>query len=232
MRPIDKGADRGAFSKYQDAQKLLIEQLGEYCSYCERWLATSIAVEHKKPKQKHPEDEFLWHNFLLSCANCNSTKQGDEINLDEFIWPDADNTFRAFIYDEEGRVIPKQDFSDAKINQQIYATWQMLGLNRHEDVYSFQGIAEPTDKDKRYIHRRDEWKLALLKKRNLAALDTEERRREIADDSARRGMFSIWMTVFSDDADMKRRFIAAFQGTATNCFDENGNPCPRPNGQL
>ncbi|MDD4964982.1 MAG: HNH endonuclease, partial [Gallionella sp.] len=136
MRPIDKGADRGAFSKYQDAQKLLIEQLGEYCSYCERWLATSIAVEHKKPKQKHPEDEFLWHNFLLSCANCNSTKQGDEINLDEFIWPDADNTFRAFIYDEEGRVIPKQDFSDAKINQQIYATWQMLGLNRHEDVYS------------------------------------------------------------------------------------------------
>lgn len=232
MRPIDKGADRGSFSKYQDAQQPLIEQLGEYCSYCERWLATSIAVEHKKPKKKYPEDELQWNNFLLSCANCNSTKQGDEINLDEFIWPDTDNTFRAFIYDEEGRVIPKQDFSDAKINQKIYATWEMLGLNRHEDVYFFQGVVEPTDKDKRYIHRKTEWQRAVGKKNGLATKDTEERRNEIANDALQRGMFSIWMTVFSDDADMKRRFIAAFKGTASDCFDENGNPCHRPNGQI
>jgi uncharacterized protein (TIGR02646 family) len=232
MRPIDKGADRGAFSKYQDAQKPLTELVGKYCSYCERWVCAGIAIEHKKPKAAHPEDEKKWVNFLLSCVNCNSTKGSDAINLDSFIWPDVDNTFWAFIYDKEGRVTPKQDFPDTEINRKIYETWKMVGLNRHEDVYYMSGVEEPSVKDERYIDRKEAWQLAVYKKDSLAISDTEERRKEIAKDALQRGMFSIWMTVFSDDADMKRRFIAAFQGTALDCFNANGNPCPRPNGKI
>ena len=53
MRPVDKGADRGEFNPYTDAQAPLIELLGMNCSYCERWIASAIHVEHKIPKSQN-----------------------------------------------------------------------------------------------------------------------------------------------------------------------------------
>ena len=44
--------------------------------------------------------------------------------------------------------------------------------------------------------------------------------------------FSIWMTVFADDVEMKRMIIEKFIGTASDCFDKDGNPVPRNNGQI
>lgn len=39
------------------------------------------------------------------------------------------------------------------------------------------------------------------------------------------GFFSIWMTVFVDDSDMRLRLIKAFAGTeASGCFDQHGQP--------
>lgn len=40
------------------------------------------------------------------------------------------------------------------------------------------------------------------------------------------------MTVFRNDPDMRNRLIRAFPGTATNCFDPQGAPVPRPGGQI
>ena len=47
------------------------------------------------------------------------------------------------------------------------------------------------------------------------------------------GFFSVWMTVFNDDADMRLRLINSFPGTAeSGCFDLiSGNtvsPSPNP----
>jgi hypothetical protein len=68
MRPIDKGNAPQVFTNYQDAKPFLTNQLGTYCSYCERRIATNLAVEHILPKDinlpyAHLRNE--WTNFLL-----------------------------------------------------------------------------------------------------------------------------------------------------------------------
>lgn len=230
MRPVDKGADQGPFVKHEDAQQPLLEQLGEYCSYCERWIASAIHVEHKKPKHNYPAERLQWSNFLLSCSNCNSGKGHGQIDLSEFVWPDTDNTLRAFQYDAEGRVFAKTGLSNG-LDEKVRQTWLMLGFNRHPDQF-VPGMIKPTKKDHRWLHRRDAWRLATRLRTDLVANDTVERRASIIDMAIQRGMFSVWMAVFANDADICRRLIAAFPGTAVQCFDAQGQAVARPGGQI
>ena len=76
MRPVNKGGDLGDFNPYNDAQQPLISRLGENCSYCERWIAGGIHVEHKLPKGEYPNFKLKWTNFLLACGNCNRPRRG------------------------------------------------------------------------------------------------------------------------------------------------------------
>lgn len=46
------------------------------------------------------------------------------------------------------------------------------------------------------------------------------------------GHFSVWMTVFADDPEMRQLLIATFDGTSTICFDENASPVKRAGGRL
>lgn len=230
MRPVDKGNDLGEIKPYQNAQQPLTERLGEYCSYCERWIASGIHVEHKQPKKEYPETEFLWRNFLLACGNCNSGKGHGQLTLEDYLWPDSDNTYRAFNYDSQGKVLPNPVYSDS-INQKIEATWLALGLNKHPDTQT-PGQQTPTSKDKRWLQRQQAWQNAAKRKTQLATFDTEERRAEIAEMATQRGFWSVWMTVFQDDTDMRRRLIEAFPGTCTHCFDANMQPIQRPGGQI
>lgn len=59
---------------YPTSRKDLIVNLGQYCSYCEMPLATSLAVEHMLPKAGFPLKSVSWDNFLLACPICNSLK--------------------------------------------------------------------------------------------------------------------------------------------------------------
>src|SRR5262245_56298948 len=102
MRPINKGDAPRSYREYGHAQPDLIRQLGRFCSYCEREIASGIAVEHKRPKSKYPAEALSWDNFLLACPNCNSAKLDKKIILSLYLWPDLDNTFRAFEYVQEG----------------------------------------------------------------------------------------------------------------------------------
>jgi 5-methylcytosine-specific restriction endonuclease McrA len=86
MRGVDKGnvhASEGevafAFLRYSDAKPYLEKRIGRYCSYCERFIPVSLAVEHKLPKSIHPDLEWRWENFLLACANCNSAKKDKNV---------------------------------------------------------------------------------------------------------------------------------------------------------
>ena len=126
MRPVRRGdspRDTG-FTKYEYAKTDLIaciskghlhgKQLGSYCSYCERNIATNLAVEHLIPKDGlygNSDLECEWTNFLLACVNCNSTKSSKEVVFNSLFIPDRDNTFRAFSYFADGSVKP----ADSKI---------------------------------------------------------------------------------------------------------------------
>nr|WP_294864223.1 HNH endonuclease [uncultured Pseudogulbenkiania sp.] len=229
MRPVNKGPDKGTFKPYGNAQEPLKTALGRYCSYCERWIASAIHVEHKLPKDDYPGRKYRWTNFLLSCANCNSGKSSGQIKLRDYLWPDQDNTFAVFVYDIEGRVTVRPDLSSTtfKLAENL---WKMIGLNRHPDIAS-PGMQQPTDKDDRWLDRKYEWVAAEEKKSDLAILDTPARRDLVAREATRRGMFSIWMAVFHDDRDMRLRIIKAFEGTDSSSFDLLGNARRRSGGQ-
>jgi uncharacterized protein (TIGR02646 family) len=233
MRPVDKGTDRGNFTPYQDAQQPLQDQLGEFCSYCERWISSGIHVEHKLPKNDYPNEEFKWTNFLLSCPNCNSGKGAGQLNLADYLWPDSDNTFLAFEYDSEGRVLISSQLSEGT-KHLAESTWKMVGLNKHPD--SGSGFQAPSLKDKRWLHRQQAWAVASGKKKILDSLsshpDVQSFRDDAASTAVERGMFSVWMAAFDSDPEMKKLLIQKFQGTATDCFDCNGMPVARQNGQL
>ena len=99
MRPVERGPAPRAFTDYQDARDPLIQRIGDYCSYCENALHSGVHVEHVQPKSLSPEAELDWANFLLACEYCNSTKGHTAIQIDQYFWPDCDNTFRAFDYE-------------------------------------------------------------------------------------------------------------------------------------
>ena len=222
MRPVNKGdhpqenGKKIVFKEYSDARPFLIDRLGDYCSYCEMQLDAGLAVEHVKPKSLHPDLELEWSNFLLACPNCNPTKNAKDVVLQNYFWPDVDNTSRAFVYDESGIVrasdkLTRHEFTIAE------ATIKLTGL--HKDALN------SSNSDRRWMKRRNTWRKATHSKERLQRNDSEELREQIVETV--HGYWSIWMTVFKDDKDMLQRFITSFPGTCVECFDDNGSPIPR-----
>src|SRR5689334_1077226 len=72
MRPVEKGLAPGPFASYGEALPELWARLGRFCSYCGRHIPSGLAVEHKRPRTRYPQEVLLWSNFLLGCLNCNS----------------------------------------------------------------------------------------------------------------------------------------------------------------
>lgn len=59
---------------YGTASGPLEAQLGRFCSFCEHYYQSGLAVEHIVPKAPYPLFYLAWDNFLLACPVCNSTK--------------------------------------------------------------------------------------------------------------------------------------------------------------
>jgi uncharacterized protein (TIGR02646 family) len=108
MRPVLRGNSPRAddFDEYRDAFPTLAARLGPFCSYCERRIATMLAVEHIQPKDlpAYAHLKFRWENFLLGCVNCNSTKKDKDVVLSQVLLPDRDNTAAAYQYTMDGRI--------------------------------------------------------------------------------------------------------------------------------
>ena len=237
MRPVNRGpiptdtsGNEINFHEYGDARGKLIEKLGETCSYCEMHLDSGLAVEHVKPKKPEGSDENIqereldWHNFLLACPNCNSTKSNKDVVLDDYFWPDKDNTFRAFTYSEGGIITPSNELS-AELQSKANATLKLTGLDKrpHND---------PKASDRRWINRREVWDIAIRNREHLSQNENDSFRELIVTSMTGRGYWSIWMTVFQDDSDMLQRFMKALPGTADDCFDHGGIPIQRRGGQV
>lgn len=232
MRPVERGdAPRDAtggpipFSHYRDARDPLIGRIGDYCSYCEICLHSSIHVEHVRPKKPQPSLEREWSNFLLGCDQCNAIKGDTDVNLDDYYWPDRDNTARAFQYDynQPPRVSP-----DLAADRKAVArrTIELTGLDR------VPGHPDYSERDRRWKKRLDVWGVALLARRDLENNDSPELRRSILQTAIARGHWSVWMHVFHDDIVMRTQLIEWFQGTARNCFDAMTETMPRPGGRV
>ncbi len=239
MRPIQKGEcpkdDAGnkiEYEDYQNARGALIERLGEYCSYCEMHLDAALAVEHILPKKPRgastvcQERVIDWDNYLLSCSICNSTKGNNDINLQDYLWPHLDNTFLAFFYSEGGLIMPS-DLLPESLKTKARDTLHLTGLDKNPGN-------DHKYKDRRCMNRKECWEIAQRQKKNLQMKDTNEMRSCIESLALAKGYWSIWMTIFQDDPDMLCRFINAFKGTASDCFDSTNRykPVSRNGGQV
>jgi uncharacterized protein (TIGR02646 family) len=148
--PIDANGQPKQYDPYRDAFPDLISRLGEYCSYCERYITTNLAVEHIQNKDDRPDLELEWDNFLLGCTNCNSSKLKkvkDDATQSEYYWPHLDNTFRAFVYREGGIIGISQNLSPQQ-RAKAQKTLELTGLDRHPNAKN-----APTKADRRWLKR-------------------------------------------------------------------------------
>lgn len=215
MRPVDRGPAPREYAQYEDAKADLVSRLGLFCCYCERPIKTLLAVEHVLPKILHPDLELEWSNFLLACTNCNSTKGDRPVDRAAVILPDQDNSIRAFEYAWTGAVKPTMELGERVAENAARILW-MTGLDKFPDEFEGEEYVAALE---RWQQRSDAWKLAVLQKQEIADSDSEALRRSTARLALEAGFFSVWMNVFTDDADMRRRFIEIFPGTARDCFD-------------
>jgi uncharacterized protein (TIGR02646 family) len=232
MRPIERGkhpkvhdGNDVTFAKYNDARDHLIDRIGDYCSYCEVCLHGPIHVEHVRPKKPQPALELTWSNLLLGCTTCNSIKGDKDVDLTHYLWPDRDNTARAFNYDHNLPPYVAPGLSPA-IHAIAEATIKLTGLNR------IPGHAAYSDRDRRWKKRLDAWGIALLARQNLGQNDTPRMRQMILQNAIAIGFWSVWLQVFHDDLDMRLALIKWFPGTASDCFDSDAQPLPRSGGIL
>ncbi len=171
-----------------------------------------------------------WDNFLLGCINCNSTKGDKDVLLNGLYFPDRDNTFVAFAYTADGHIEPAAHLTVAQ--QKIACdTLALTGLDkRASQVKDENGRLVAIDR----VNQR--MQAILVAKRSLSKLQrnpTDAMREQIVETALPTGFFSIWMQVFANDTDMRRRLIDAFPGTAQDCFDANTQAVsPRPDNGL
>lgn len=142
-------------------------------------------------------------------------------------WPDRDNTFRPFLYERDRDPQVRPGLPDAA-RMRAGCTLRLTGLDREP------GHPNLSDRDTRRIKRKEAWGRALRALNRLHKTPTRPMREQIVETATSTGFFSVWMTGFEGDIDMRRRFISAFLGTAGigECFDANTEPIPRPGGAI
>jgi uncharacterized protein (TIGR02646 family) len=235
MRPVLRGASPQAadYGNYRDAFLELASRIGMFCSYCERRIATQLAVEHIQPKGL-PAYEHLkgrWENFLLGCVNCNSTKGDQDVVLSNLLLPDRDNTAAAYTYTMDGKVTVQAGLMPAQ-RTMAQQTLQLTGLDkRASSVIDSNGKLVAID---RVAQRMEIWLIAQDSKADLQSNPNPAFRRQIARTAIGHGFFSIWMTVFYDDVAVRKLLIEQFAGTANDCFDPDKTTTvsPRPSNGL
>lgn len=230
MRPVNRGPAPRTYDKYEKAKQDLVNQLGSYCSYCERRISTHLAVEHIQPKGL-PQYEHLkneWTNFLLACVNCNSSKSDRLVELDKILLPDRDNTFAAFVYHENGSVDITPDIGE-EIQALATATRDLTALNKvnhqnWDETALFSALERVGQRVQAWVQAKE----ALQDYKMQRTLP-----RPIAREAAGAGFFSIWMAAFDGIQEVRSEIIRVFPNTAEDCFDEATNPVsPRPANEL
>jgi len=220
VRPVDRPPAPAGATTYEEMSPALREGLGEYCSYCEYPIRHVPHAEHIVPKDKFPASRDQWDNLLLACSWCNGHKGKDRPrpqDLGDYLLPDRDNTARAFDY---ANVVPVvAPTLSMPLQAKAARTRGMVKLNVGDDQRAMKRAAV-------YVQA------SSLQSRMQGTPDPSLVRDLIVALAQETGFFSVWMEVFRNDEDMRRRLIAAFPGTARSCFDPTTTACrPRLGGQ-
>lgn len=227
MRPVDKGeSPYKIIKKYQDALPYLEEKIGLYCSYCEASIQHVPEVEHMISK-KRGGDWTAWSNLLLGCKYCN-TRKLDQVtpqNVEEYLWPDSDNTALAFSYTNGFPEVNEDTLNELDPTgsscEKAKNTYKLVGLGNLPDI-------EKGDRDRRALERNRAFHRALASLKLWSNVkDAPESyksgmKEQMMMTAAAVGFFSVWMTVFSDEPQILQALIEKFSGTDKSYYDGNG----------
>lgn len=219
MRPVDKGEEpKEKYAKYQDAEKLLEERIGAYCSFCELPIVHVPEVEHREAKAVGG-DLLAWKNLLLSCKYCN-TRKGRKVAAGEkglYLWADEDDTFHAFTYVKgipkinRGYLIEKEN----GMEQRAANLFQLVRLDH---------IPKPKERDRRWNQRMEAYNLAVESLEDWKGIKEREDKESYLKQTLRlaksAGFFSVWMEVFKEYKDVQKRLIEEFKGTKKDYFGD------------
>lgn len=222
MRPVDKPRSNKVYYPYGTAKRDLANAIGRYCSYCERYLGETIAIEHVQPKSLQPNKATLWDNFLLSCTNCNSHKSARDINdgnINTYAWPDKDDTYHLINYDETTAMpFPAADISDIE-SRKVKNLISLVGLDvvaPKIGSVSYESMSDMRAEDRlKFLKEAKEYKTEYL-----ASSDRGKRKHL---DFLRKyillaGYWSIWMHVFEDVPEVKEMLLEIIPGTKKSYF--------------
>lgn len=225
MRPVNKGeSPYQTITDYKKALPYLEKRIGSYCSYCEMPIFHVPEVEHMVSKSKGG-DVTAWSNLLLGCKYCNSRKSTETtpLNVEEYLWPDTDNTALVFSYEEgvpqiDGEKLLKVDPTGTAYRK-ADNLFSLVKLNQTPDK---------NEKDKRWLRRNEAWQTAkdsLESWKNIKSAPAEYRnvyKWQMLQTAIYGGFFSVWMSVFADESEILLELIENFPGTQKRFFDENG----------
>lgn len=234
MRPIRRSArpTTADYSSFSDAKADLVSRLGRYCSYCEREIATVLAVEHIQPKglAQYAHLELEWTNFLLACVNCNSTKKDKDVVLSDVLLPDRDNTSVAFIYLDDGSIELSERVLGTTLESKARRTLSLTGLDkRYSKDVDANGNAVALDRIAQRIEAFGEARLALDL---YNSSPTDAIITSIIRTAKATGYFSIWYQIFVGVPEVLTRLIQIFPGTfESGCYSnaDGARISPSPN---
>ncbi|MFA0960507.1 HNH endonuclease [Roseivirga sp. BDSF3-8] len=220
---MDEEGQPISYSDYANFRGALIQRMGQYCSYCDQKLPASLAVEHVQPKSLTPELEVEWTNFLLGCANCNSSKGDTPINLDDYLWPDIHNTHMAYVYNSDGSIDVSADL-EPEIQHRAQNTLDLVGLQKNPN--------RPSVSDRRWKNRTVTFNKAfscrlLVDEAVSNGNDLNYIVSLIGELAPESGFFSIWFKAFTGYPTVQEVLVENFIGTDRNAFDENLIPKKR-----
>ena len=222
MRPIiknnklDEENNPLTYVHWSKAKPDLINEIGHFCSYCERSIpnyAAGLSVEHIFPKSlaKYEHLIYRWDNYLLACINCNSSKKNKDFDIQDTYLPHVNNLFYTLEVIEGGGLKIKEEVSE-------------IQKRRTRNYLNLTGLDKKFPDD-RFNARLRVWDIA--KKVCKQYIEQETRLSSIIDIAIAYGFLSVWLKVFENYPEVKQELISQFVGTDKNCFDQDYRPLPR-----
>lgn len=183
-------------------------------------------VEHMISR-KHGGDWTAWSNLLLGCKYCNTRKSAKTTpqNVEDYLWPDTDNTALAFSYTKGIPVVNENVLKGldptGSCCQKAQNTYDMVDLGNEPNL-------QRGDKDRRFLNRNASYHRALKSLENWQHVkDASEwyqndMKEQIMMTAAADGSFSVWMAVFEGEPQILLELIDRFPGTDRAYYDEHG----------
>lgn len=204
MRPIIKSIKTNAdnvpteYKHWTDAKIDLVNELGDFCSYCEKQVnKSSLHVEHiyakaatdENGKLKYSHLQYRWDNFLLACSHCNSIKGNHDIALTNPFLPHQNNVLH-FIEVIDGGLIKIKDTVAGDNLKRAGAFINLVGLDREPSHSHY------SEKDDRWQYRLSAKDIAQRYFEKYISVPQQTDIQTIVDLAKSIGFFSVWYYQF------------------------------------